>query len=82
MLRVLVTASTDVRAKRLAAADGLAAAAADAAIATSDGERRDYLRRFYGIKEELPTHYDLVINTEVLTPAQATAAIASVALEP
>ena len=75
VLRVLVTASPEVRAKRLATVEGLVAAAADAAIAASDLERRDYLRRFYGVKEELPTHYDVVINTEVLTAEQAAAAI-------
>jgi hypothetical protein len=79
VLRVLVTASPAVRAKRLATAEGLVAAAADAAIAASDLERRDYLRRFYGVKEELPTHYDVVINTEVLTAEQAAAAIVAAA---
>jgi cytidylate kinase len=79
VLRVLVTASPEVRAKRLATVEGLVAAAADAAIAASDLERRDYLRRFYGVKEELPTHYDVVINTEVLTAEQAAAAIVAAA---
>jgi cytidylate kinase len=79
VLRVLVTASTEVRAKRLATAEGLSPAAAEAAIAASDLERRDYLKRFYGVKEELPTHYDLVINAEVLGPEQAAAAIVAAA---
>ncbi len=26
-----------------------------------------YLRRFYGIDRELPTDYDLVVNTDILT---------------
>jgi cytidylate kinase len=68
VLRVLVTASPEVRSARVAAAQGTTAAAAAAVIATSDRERRDYFQRFYNIKEELPTHYDLVINTDVLTP--------------
>jgi len=79
VLRVLVTASAEVRAKRLATMEGLEAAAAAAAIAASDLERRDYLRRFYEVKEELPTHYDVVINTEVLTAEQAAAAIVAAA---
>ena len=33
--------------------------------------RRDYLKRFYELDEELPTHYDLVVNTDVLTLEQA-----------
>jgi cytidylate kinase len=40
-------------------------------VKDSDAGRRDYLRRFYGIDEELPTHYDLVVNTDVLTVEQA-----------
>jgi cytidylate kinase len=79
LLRVLVTASIEARQKRLALAEQLSPAAAEAAIAASDRERRDYLRRFYAVKEELPTHYDLVVNTEVLTPEQAAAAVVAAA---
>jgi len=68
VLRVLVTASADTRAQRLASTQGIAAAEATAGIAASDRERHDYFREFYKIKEELPTHYDLIINTDVLTP--------------
>jgi cytidylate kinase len=75
VLRVLVTASPDVRAKRLAEAEGLDAGAAEAAVAASDRERRDYLKRFYALSEELPTHYDVVINTDMLRAEQAAAAI-------
>lgn len=79
VLRVLITAPPDVRAKRLAGEKSLEAAAADEAVATSDRERKDYLKRFYGLKEELPTHYDLVISTEVLSPEQAAAVIVAAA---
>jgi cytidylate kinase len=79
VLRVLVTASPEVRAGRVAAAGGLSPAAADAAIAESDFQRRDYLKRFYGVKEELPTHYDLVVNTEVLSAERAAAIIVAAA---
>ena len=78
-LRVLVTASPESRGSRLAAAQSLGAAEAAAAIAASDRERREYFRNFYGIREELPTHYDLVINTDVLTPGQAADTIVSAA---
>ena len=37
----------------------------------SDAGRRDYLKRFYKIDEELPTHYDLIVNTDVLSVEQA-----------
>jgi cytidylate kinase-like protein len=82
VLRVLVTAPIEVRARRLVAAEGLAAAEAAAAIASSDRERRDYLRRFYAVKEELPTHYDIVLNTEVLTTEQAAAVVVAAAHAP
>ena len=71
VLRVLVTAPEAVRALRLAKTKGIEAARAMDEVTTSDRERRDYLRRFYEVDEELPTHYDLVINTEVLTTEQA-----------
>jgi len=70
VLRVLVTASSETRAARLAAG-GLDRRAAEKEIAGSDAARADYLSRFYGVKRELPTHFDLVVNTDVLTPEQA-----------
>jgi cytidylate kinase len=33
--------------------------------------RRDYLKRFYGVDRESPTHYDIVINTDVFSTEQA-----------
>ena len=71
VVRVLMTASAETRARRLGAAQGITSEAAAAAIATSDRNRRDYFRRFHNIGQEQPTHYDLVINTDVLTPEQA-----------
>jgi cytidylate kinase len=79
VLRVLVTASPAVRAARLVAAQGLERGAAETAVASSDRERRDYLKRFYSVKEELPTHYDLVVNTDVLSAEQAAAIIVAAA---
>ena len=70
-LRVLVTASPSTRADRLGAAEALEPAKAARALKDSDAGRRDYLKRFYGIAEELPTHYDLVVNTDVLSVEQA-----------
>jgi Cytidylate kinase-like family len=71
VLKVLVTASPDARAERLVWAAGMELGAAQAAVRTSDRERADYFRRFYGLAEELPTHYDLVVNTDALRPEQA-----------
>ena len=64
-LRVLITASPETRAKRVAEADGLDSSAAAKAIKSSDAARADYLKRFYGMTE-LPTSYDLVVNTDTL----------------
>ena len=71
VLRVLVTASDVTRARRVAASAGMSEAEATAAVAQADRNRQDYFRRFYEIREEQSTHYDLVINTDVLTAEQA-----------
>jgi cytidylate kinase len=69
-LRVLVTASPAVRAKRIAASDGLDAAEAERMVKDSDAGRRDYLKRFYSVDRESPTDYDLVVNTDHLSLEQ------------
>jgi cytidylate kinase len=71
ILRVLVTASPEERVKRLVEREGLPNADAARQVAESDQARADYLRAFYGVGQELPTHYDLVVNTDVLAPEQA-----------
>lgn len=71
LLRVLVTASPEIRARRLEGADPLGFEEARRRVESDDAARADYLRRFYGIEEELPTLYDLVVSTDVLTPSQA-----------
>jgi cytidylate kinase len=78
VLRVLVTASPDTRARRLADA-GLDEREASRKISSADTARADYLKRFYGVRTELPTHYDLVVNTDVLSPEQAAALVAQAA---
>ncbi len=70
-LRVLVTASPTTRARRVGAVKGLDDAGAMREIKREDAARRDYLRRFYDIDEELPTQYDVVVNTDVLSLEQA-----------
>jgi len=63
VLRVLVTASPETRRGRLVV-EGLDEKQAAKSIDANDAGRAAYLKRFYGIAEELPTHYDLVINTD------------------
>jgi cytidylate kinase len=78
VLRVLVTASPETRARRLAAG-GLKSDDAAKEIRASDRARADYFKRFYGLDAELPTHYDLVVNTDRLDPKQAAALVAAAA---
>jgi Cytidylate kinase-like family len=65
-LRVLVAATPEKRTARIREAQGLDDSEAARAIKSSDAGRRDYLRRFYEVEQELPTHYDLVLNTDRL----------------
>lgn len=75
-LRVLVTASVETRVRRVAQSGQ-----SDAArfVGDNDVARADYLQRFYGVKQELPTHYDLVINTDALSSDEAADIIAAAA---
>ncbi len=67
VLRVLVTASPETRATRVAQADSIDVKKASKAVADSDVRRAQYLRRFYGVVDERPTHYDLVLNSDTLS---------------
>jgi hypothetical protein len=71
VLRVLVTASDDTRAGRVSGGAKQ--------LRREDGARADYLKRFYGVERELPTHFDVVINTDVLTPEKAADVIVAAA---
>jgi cytidylate kinase len=79
VVRVLVTASPATRATRVSVAEGLDQAQAARAVKDSDAARSDYLKRFYGIGEELPIQYDLVVNTDVLSFEQAARLVAEAA---
>jgi cytidylate kinase len=79
VLRVLITASSETRARRLAEAGDIDEAEAKKVVARGDANRADYLKRFYGTSAELPTHYDLVINTDRVTLEDAASLILSAA---
>jgi cytidylate kinase len=79
ILRVLVTASPSTRARRVSEQEGVELAKAERTVKTSDASRRDYLKRFYDLSEELPTQYDLVINTDEISVDEAAALILHVA---
>ena len=67
MLRVLVTASAETRAARAASDGSLDNKKAVKAVVDSDAARATYLRRFYGVGDELATHYDLALNSDSLS---------------
>jgi len=52
---------------------------AEKLLKDSDAARADYFLRFYRIERELPTHYDLVVNTDALKPEEATDIVAAAA---
>ena len=79
VLRVLVTASTESRSARLAEALAIPANEAQTKVKNGDAGRADYLKRFYGVERELPTQYDVVLNTDKLSPEQGAAAVVSLA---
>ena len=71
VLRVLVTASFDARVLRVAERWKIAKGEAEKWLKKSDAGRAAYFRRFHGVERELPTHYDIVINTDRIAPDAA-----------
>lgn len=69
-IRVFVTATAENRVERTQT-DGVTAQAAERAVRASDRARREFLWRFYGLRNELPTHYDMTISTDALSPSEA-----------
>jgi cytidylate kinase len=82
VLRVFVTAPDETRAARYAESEGVDAKRAARELSESDKGREAYLERFYGVKNERPTDYDLVVNTEKLGAGGAAALIAAAAGRP
>jgi uncharacterized protein len=78
-LRVFVTASPATRTARVAQSEQTDLARAGHLIKDSDAGRADYLKRFYDISDELPSHYDLVVNTDTLSLEAAAALISQAA---
>ncbi|GAB4556859.1 MAG: cytidylate kinase-like family protein [Anaerolineae bacterium] len=68
VLHVRITAPAELRAKRVAEAQGITMEQARAQIEASDRTRRAYLRRYYHVNWDDPELYDLVINTARLSP--------------
>ena len=75
VLRVLVTATHSVRCEQVALEQGLSEKEARRAVDHSDAARADDLKRFHGVRNELPTQYDLVVSTDRLSCVEAAALI-------
>jgi cytidylate kinase len=71
VLRVLVTGSPGIRAERVARETEASADDSRRRVSEGDRARASYLSRFYDVDQEQPTQYDLVLNTDVLSPEQA-----------
>jgi len=71
LLRVFITASIETRVDRVADTPGADTRGAEKFVRQSDTARAYYFQRFYEIEEELPTHYDLVLNTDALSYEEA-----------
>ena len=79
VLRVLVTASPETRVARLEAL-GRGRTTARRLIEDSDVSRAEFLRRFYDLEEETPTHYDLIVNTDHISAEEAAGMIRGLVL--
>ncbi len=77
VLRVLVTASPQTRMERLMAL-GRGKTTAQRLVEESDESRAEFLLRFYQHEAEVPTDYDIVINTDHLSADEAAAMIRGV----
>jgi cytidylate kinase len=79
LLRVFVTASPETRVRRIAESARRPTAEVRKFVSESDAGRAAYFERFYRIEEELPTHYDIVVNTDVLSVEDAVEIVVSTA---
>ncbi len=70
-LRVLLVASVAVRAERLAASEGLAPDVAEKRLALLDQKRSEFTLHHFGVRQDDPVLYDLVVNTGTLEPEAA-----------
>jgi cytidylate kinase len=74
-LRILITAPIEQRVKRLMEYQKLDEAEAHRRVSESDHQRHGFVQRYWKTDINDPLNYDLVINTERLHPADASALI-------
>ena len=73
-VHVFITAPLPQRSRLVAAEEGISTDDAGRLVKATDAERADFLQRYYGLKWQDPTIYDLVLNTGRL-PISAAAAL-------
>ena len=78
VLRVLVTATRDIRIARVAK-EGHTTVESTKIVDDSDKSRADYFRRFYQLEHEGALNYDIVINTDHVAVGSAAPAILALA---
>jgi cytidylate kinase len=78
-VRALVTASTGTRASRVARSENVGDRDAARLVEKGDAGRRDYFKRFYAERDERPTFYDLVVNTDRIGEDDAASLIVTAA---
>ncbi len=79
-LRVLVTGSAQVRARRIMTGMGVDEKTALRTVERTDSERIEYFRRVYETGWLTPCTYDLCLNTDRMTPGQAAQLVEAAAL--
>ena len=79
VLRVRITASSETRQRQLEQT-GVDPDEAARRVRDADKNMKAYLKHFYGVTHELPTDYDLVLNSDRVTVAQAVSAITAMIL--
>ena len=75
VLHVRIVAPASLRAERVARSKQLSLEAAQLQVEASDRARQKYVRQNYAVAWDDPGLYDLVINTERLSPTTAAALI-------
>jgi CMP/dCMP kinase len=71
VIHVQIIAPLELRARRIAEKRAITIDGARAQVEASDRNRRLYLKRCYNVRWDDPNLYDLIINTERVTPDMA-----------
>src|SRR5207247_10873730 len=77
-LHIRVMASPDVRVERLCLRWHVTPNEARQRMRHLDLERKNYIRHHFGQDTDDPSHYDLLLNTDHISPEQAVASALSV----